>query len=133
MKLYEYLNLMPEGEELTVWDIDYDMEVYFYGGKPADTWSKAGEKENPKVAEILYNSVSKETLDKYRNLSIPTSKEKSELKKSFKSNVTDVINEIISYIKSSGYDMVTPRNPYTNVSNFTMLSNNIAIADINGY
>ena len=86
----------------------------------ADTWSKAGEKENPKVAEILYNSVSKETLDKYRNLSIPTSKEKSELKKSFKSNVTDVINEIISYIKSSGYDMVTPRNPYTNVSNFTM-------------
>ena len=41
MKLYEYLDLMPEGEELTVWDIDYDMEVYFYGGKPADTWSKA--------------------------------------------------------------------------------------------
>ena len=40
MKLYEYLNLMPEGEELTVWDKDYDMETYFYGGKPADTWSK---------------------------------------------------------------------------------------------
>lgn len=41
MTLYDYLKLMPEGEELTVWDIDYDMEVYFYGGKPADTWSKA--------------------------------------------------------------------------------------------
>ena len=41
MTLYDYLKLMPEGEELTVWDIDYDIEVYFYGGKPADTWSKA--------------------------------------------------------------------------------------------
>ena len=40
MKLYEYLDLMPEGEELTVWDKDYDMETYFYGGKPADIWSK---------------------------------------------------------------------------------------------
>ena len=41
MKLYEYLNLMSEGEELTVWDKDYDMETYFYGGKPDDAWDKA--------------------------------------------------------------------------------------------
>ena len=41
MKLYEYLDLMPEGEELTVWDKDYDMETYFYGGKPDDAWDKA--------------------------------------------------------------------------------------------
>ena len=41
MKLYEYLDLMPEGEELTVWDKDYDMETYFYGGKPDDEWDKA--------------------------------------------------------------------------------------------
>lgn len=41
MKLYEYLDLMPDGEELTVWDKDYDMETYFYGGKPDDIWSKA--------------------------------------------------------------------------------------------
>ena len=40
MTLYEYLDLMPEGEELTVWDVDYDMEVYFYGGKPDDAWDK---------------------------------------------------------------------------------------------
>ena len=40
MKLYEYLNLMPEGEELTVWDKDYDVETYFYGGKPDDKWDK---------------------------------------------------------------------------------------------
>ena len=41
MKLYEYLDLMPAGEELTVWDKDYDMETYFYGGKPDDARSKA--------------------------------------------------------------------------------------------
>ena len=41
MKLYEYLDLMPEGEELTVWDKDYDMETYFYGGEPEDKWDKA--------------------------------------------------------------------------------------------
>lgn len=41
MKLYEYLDLMPEGEELTVWDKDYDMETYFYGGEPEDEWDKA--------------------------------------------------------------------------------------------
>ena len=40
MKLYDYIKLMLECEELTVWDIDYDMEVYFYGGKPADKWSE---------------------------------------------------------------------------------------------
>ena len=41
MTLYDYLNLMPEGEELTVWDKDYDMETYFYGGKPDDAWDQA--------------------------------------------------------------------------------------------
>ena len=41
MTLHDYLNLMPEGEELTVWDKDYDMETYFYGGKPDDKWDKA--------------------------------------------------------------------------------------------
>lgn len=91
-----------------------DIDVHAY------TWGNAGEEENPKVAEILYNSVSKETLDKYRNLIVPTSKEKSELKKFFKSKVTNVINEIISYIESFGYEMTTPRTPYDNVSNFTM-------------
>ena len=40
MKLYDYIKLMPEGEELTVWDKDYDMETYFYGGKPDDKWDK---------------------------------------------------------------------------------------------
>ena len=41
MTLYDYLKLMPEGEELTVFDKDYDMETYFYGGKPNDKWDKA--------------------------------------------------------------------------------------------
>ena len=41
MKLYDYISLMPDGEELTVWDKDYDMETYFYGGEPEDKWDKA--------------------------------------------------------------------------------------------
>ena len=31
MTLKEYLLECPEGEEITVWDKDYDIEVYFYG------------------------------------------------------------------------------------------------------
>ena len=41
MTLYEYLSLMNEGEELTVWDKDYDMETYFYSDRPDeedDSW-----------------------------------------------------------------------------------------------
>ena len=41
MTLYGYISLMPDGEELTVWDKDYDTETYFYGGEPDDEWSKA--------------------------------------------------------------------------------------------
>ena len=33
MTLYDYLYLMPVGEELTVWDKDYDMETYFYSDR----------------------------------------------------------------------------------------------------
>lgn len=51
MKLYDYLSLMPEGNELTVWDKDYDIETYFYSDKPAsdDIWGKS----MWKLAEIL--------------------------------------------------------------------------------
>lgn len=41
MKLYDYLSLMPEGNELTVWDKDYDIEIYFYSDKPDDRWGKS--------------------------------------------------------------------------------------------
>ncbi len=42
MKLYDYLKSMPEGNELTVWDKDYDMEVYFYSGEDEeDRWQCA--------------------------------------------------------------------------------------------
>lgn len=30
MTLYDYIQSTPEGEEITVWDNDYDIEVYFY-------------------------------------------------------------------------------------------------------
>ena len=42
MTLYDYLNLMPENEELTVWDKDYDIETYFYSDRTKiDRWQKA--------------------------------------------------------------------------------------------
>lgn len=43
MKLYDYLKLMPEGNELTIWDKDYDIETYFYSDKPDsdDRWGKS--------------------------------------------------------------------------------------------
>lgn len=41
MTLEDYLNLMPKGEELTVWDKNYDIEMHFNGGKPDDKWDKA--------------------------------------------------------------------------------------------
>lgn len=51
MKLYDYLSLMPEGNELTVRDKDYDIEIYFYSDRPDsdDSW----EKSMWKLAEIL--------------------------------------------------------------------------------
>lgn len=41
MKLYDYLSLMPEGNELTVWDKDYDIEIYFYSDKLDDKRGKS--------------------------------------------------------------------------------------------
>lgn len=41
MTLHDYISLMPEDEELTVWDRDYDMETYFYSGESEDKWDKA--------------------------------------------------------------------------------------------
>ena len=42
MTLHDYLSLMEEGDELTVWDTDYDMETYFYANKQAeDSWDNS--------------------------------------------------------------------------------------------
>ena len=41
MKLYDYMKLVADGEEISVWDKEYDMETYFYGGKPKDRWDNA--------------------------------------------------------------------------------------------
>lgn len=40
MKLYDYLSLMSEGNELTVWDNQYDIKMYFYNNKPDDEFDK---------------------------------------------------------------------------------------------
>lgn len=40
MTLKEYILQAPEGDEITVWDKDYDMEVYFYN-QTDDAWDRA--------------------------------------------------------------------------------------------
>lgn len=43
-RLYDYLSLMEDGEEATVWDVDYDIEVYFYNhtnDKENDLWDES--------------------------------------------------------------------------------------------
>ena len=42
MTLYDYLSLMEDGYEMTVWDDDYDIEVYFYNTTNVeDLWDKS--------------------------------------------------------------------------------------------
>lgn len=50
MTLYEYLNLMDKDKELTVWDKDYDMEIYFYSNKPNDDWDRLMRSLSEKLA-----------------------------------------------------------------------------------
>lgn len=38
MTLYEYLKSRPSSAEVTVYDKDYDTEVYFYNDIPDDKW-----------------------------------------------------------------------------------------------
>ena len=40
MTLYEYMQDCKD-EEITVWDVDYDMETYFYKNTSNDEWDKA--------------------------------------------------------------------------------------------
>lgn len=41
MTLYEYLEKCEDGMEVTVWDVDYDIETYFYAGQNSDDWDEA--------------------------------------------------------------------------------------------
>ena len=54
MTLYDVLELTDK--EITVWDKDYDVEVYFYGiksqKKPMDKWTKA-ELELAKLLDVI--------------------------------------------------------------------------------
>lgn len=52
MNLLEFMKQCEEGEEIIVFDKDYDIEIYFYGGKytdKVDNW----EKSMNKIAECL--------------------------------------------------------------------------------
>lgn len=52
MKLYDYLITLEEGTELTVWDIDYDTESYFYNDDPEDDEWQDSILELAKVLEV---------------------------------------------------------------------------------
>ena len=52
MTLYDYLITTEEGTELTVWDIDYDTESYFYNDGPEDDEWQASMLELAKILEI---------------------------------------------------------------------------------
>lgn len=41
MRLYDYMKLVADGEEIAVWDKEYDIETYFYGTKKKDKWDNA--------------------------------------------------------------------------------------------
>lgn len=52
MNLLEFMKQCEEGEEIIVFDKDYEIEIYFYGGKytdKVDNW----EKSMNKIAECL--------------------------------------------------------------------------------
>lgn len=52
MKLYDYLTTLEEGTELTVWDVDYDMESYFYNDEPYDDW-QTSKLELAKLLDVI--------------------------------------------------------------------------------
>lgn len=52
MTLYDYLITTEEGTELTVWDIDYDTESYFYNDEPEDDEWQTSMLELAKILEI---------------------------------------------------------------------------------
>lgn len=92
MKLYDYLKLMPEGNELTVWDKDYDIEIYFYSDRPDsdDTWRKS----MWKLTEIL-DIVQINTNGVTVNIADMIEKNIDKFSELFKScNIDDIIGDI---------------------------------------
>jgi hypothetical protein len=51
MTLKEYIRTCPEGDEITVWDNDWDMETYFYN-QTDDAWDRAMMKLADKLTVI---------------------------------------------------------------------------------
>lgn len=94
MKLFDYLRLTEDGEEVTVHDKDYDIETYFYkkenGGN--DLWSESMENLSKlmNITKIKNNSVEV-------NLSDIIENKISELKKSdlfFNCDIDSIMDDI---------------------------------------
>ena len=54
MTLYDYIKKHPNIDELTVWDKDYDLEVYFYPDilNPSDSWDTSMAKFAKKLTVV---------------------------------------------------------------------------------
>lgn len=77
MTLYDYLKLMETGDELTVFDTDYDIEVYFFN-QCEDFWDE----QIMKFAQVL-------EVKKILNHGVEV-------------NFTEVINKNLDEIKKAG-------------------------------
>lgn len=99
MTLCSYMMLVREDEEITIWDSEYDMESYFYGGKPDDKWSEEIKNLSKKlsVKEIRKNGV-------VVNLSKVIERSLNEIQKTdlFKQNDLDNIMNSMESVLSGG-------------------------------
>lgn len=99
MKLYDYLTMLEEGTELTVWDVDYDIESYFYNDSPYDDWQTS----MLELAKLLDVTEVKER-GVIVNLSEVIEKKIKELKETdlfVKCNIDSIMNDIDNIL--SGY------------------------------
>lgn len=99
MKLYDYLVTLEEGTELTVWDVDYNIESYFYNDEADDDW-QTSMLELAKLLDVI-------EIKEYGvvvNLSKVIEKKLNELKKAdlfIKCNIDSIMNDMKNIL--SGY------------------------------
>lgn len=97
MKLIDIINKMEDGDELAVFDVDYDIEVYFYNDDSPNEFGKAMNKISSilNVSKIIKRGV-------ITDLSLLIRKHLSELSKAelFKRNDIDSIMDCIESVFS---------------------------------
>lgn len=99
MTLCSYMSLVKDEEEIAVRDSEYDMEAYFYGGKPDDKWSEEMKNFSKKLSikEIKKNGI-------VVNLSKVIERSLNEIQKTdlFNQNDLDSIMDSMEFVLSGG-------------------------------